>query len=435
MRLAFVRGASQIMLGLDAQNGYSNYSACLELVSPTNPSLRLAAGPGSPSGSLRFLLDPVSCASLSRSPIIEIDSSLSSRRVALGLDAGPLSFFALGEGKGPVVFSSRPSATRSLGAGSGGCSLKLEAFGAKAELIGAVSFAKDREPGEGWRPDPASSPQLDASEGGSPLFDAALIIRRQGIHSSSLAAAAFSWGRLAGEAVAFRLESRERSGPLELALRAGIADPRFRVLFGERTNKLLGACADARLELIGPSCLSVSLAAEAEGQGSRYAPLWGEEGSAALSFPLVLDSGRVFETAFAARRLAEGEPEGIWSCTIKRWVGDDRGSESARVSSKLRWSTGIEGLDLAFATELRGRGNLPYFGLELSLKLFNNGLPASPVVAQGGASLGLPFGQGRYILLGASLPKTGIELAPRIEDQTTKALELSLRYKASFAVE
>jgi hypothetical protein len=435
MRLGLAKEGSLLRLALDAREELSYYSGCLELVSPTNQDLRLAVGPGSPSGNLRFLADPVSYASLSVSPVVDIDSSFSSRRAALGLDAGPFSFFALGEGEGPVAFSSRSSPSRSLGAGSGGCSLRLEAFGIKAELIGAASFPENRTPNEGWRPDPASSPALGASEGGSPLFDAALVLRREAGNSSALAAAAYSWGRLAGEAAAFRLESREASGPLELALRASFADPRFRCLFGERTKKLLGASADARLELVGPSCLSVSLAAEAEGQGLRYAPLWGKEGSAALSFPLVLDSGRFLETSFATRNSAEGESEGSWACAIKRRIRNDRSSESVSLSSKLRWAAELEGLDLAFASELKGREALPSFGLELSLELFDKGLPSSPVVATGGANVELPFGREGSILLEASLPVAGIELAPRIEGETPKALEFSLRYKARIAVE
>jgi len=435
MRLGFAKEGSLLRLALDAQGEFSYYSGCLELVSPTNQGLRLAVGPGSPSGSLRFLANPVSCTSLSASPIVDIDGSFSSRRAALGLDAGPLSFFALGEGEGPVAFSSRPSPPRNLGASSGGCSLRLEALGIKAELIGAASFAKDRTPSEGWRPDPASSPALSASEGGSPLFDAALVLRHEVGSSSSLVAAAYSWGRLAGEAAAFRLESRETSGPLGLALRASFADPRFRCLFGERTKKLLGASADARLELFGPSYLYVSLAAEAEGQGLHYAPLWEEEGSAALSFPLVLDSGRFLETSFATRNSAEGEAESSWACAIKRRIRDDRSSASVCFSSKLRWAAEIEGLDLTFATELGGRGALPSFGLELSLELFEKGLPSSPVVATGGASVKLPLGWEGNLLLKASLPVAGIELAPRIEGETPKALEFSLRYKARIAVE
>jgi hypothetical protein len=435
MRLGLAEEGSFLRLALDAHEGISYYSGCFELVSPTNQGLRLAVGPGFPSGSLRFLADPVSCASLSVGPIIDIDGSFNSRRAALGLDAGPFSFFALGEGEGPVAFSSRTSPFRSLGASSGGGSFRIEAFGIMTEFIGAASFAEDRTPSEGWRPDPASSPALGASEGGSPLFDTALVLRREAGSSSALVAAAYSWGRLAGEAAAFRLESRERSGPLELALRASFADPRFRCLFGERTKKLLGASADARLELVGPSCLSISLAAETVGQGLRYAPLWEEEGSAALSFPFVLDSGRFLETRFVTRKSAEGEAAGSWACAIKRFIRDDSSSESVSLVSKLRWAAGIEGLDLAVATELKSRRALPSLGFELSLKLFDKGLALSPVVAAGGASVELPFGREGSLLLKASLPVAGIELAPRIDGETHKALEFSLRYKAMIAVE
>lgn len=434
LRWAYARDASRIVLGLDARDGLSQHSGCLELVSPANPRLRLAAGPGSPSGSLRFLADPVSSASLAASPSVDIDSSLRSRRAALGLDAGPLSLFAFGEGEGPVAFSSRSCAGRSLGAGSGGCSLELAALGVTAELIGAASFPEERKRGEGWSPDPASSPSLRASEGGSPLFDAALVVRRSCATSSALAAAACSWGRLAGGAAAFRLETSGRAGPLELALRASSADARFRTLFGGGADKLLSASADARLDLAGSSRLSVSLSSDAESRGARYAPLWGGEGSASLCFPLVIDSGRVFETSFAERRGAEGETDGCWSCAIKRRAERDRFSESASLSSKLRWAAGIEGLDLTFASELEGRRGLPSFGLELSLKLFDKGLSSSPVVAQGGASLSLPFGEGGIITLEAALPRAGVELSPRVEGDATKAPEFSLHYKARVAV-
>jgi hypothetical protein len=435
LRLGLDRGASLLRLGLDARGETSFYSGCLELSSPATPGLRFAAGPGSPSGSLRFLADPLSPSPLSASPKIEVDGSLTSRRAVLGLDAGPLSFFALGEGKGPVAFSSRPFSARSLGSGSGGCSLKLEALGMEAEFLGAALFAEDARPGEGWRPEPSSSPALGASEGGSPLFDAALLLRREAGSSSSLAAAGFSWGRLAGEAAALRLESRERSGPLELALRAGAAAPRFRGLAGEKPDKLLAASATARLELAGSSSLSASLAAEAESRGSRYAPLWGEEGSASLSFPLVLDSGRFFATSFSLQRSAEGEVGGSWSCSVERRARGEGGFESARASSKLRWAEAIEGLDLAFSSELRGPGELPALGLELSLRLFDQDLPSSPVVASLGASLALPFGKGARLVLEASAPSAGIELSPRVEGGRASALEFSLRYKARAAFE
>jgi hypothetical protein len=141
------------------------------------------------------------------------------------------------------------------------------------------------------------------------------------------------------------------------------------------------------------------------------------------------------ETSFATRNSAEGEAESSWACAIKRRIRDDRSSASVCFSSKLRWAAEIEGLDLTFATELGGRGALPSFGLELSLELFEKGLPSSPVVATGGASVKLPLGWEGNLLLKASLPVAGIELAPRIEGETPKALEFSLRYKARIAVE
>jgi len=310
MRFGLSEGSSYLGLGLDSCEDGSFLQGCLDLASDPERNMSLTAGPGSASGSLRLLADPSSLTALSPGPLVGLDRSLGSRSAILGLEAGPISIFGIAQGRGPFAFASRSGGLagteRSIGAAAGGLSLRRTTDEYRLEALAAASYAGNAAPASGWRPDPYTS--LDPGSGGGalPLAQGAVIVEREEGRGRALAAVSGSYGSLAGPALAFRLEAREIAGPLDLSLRAAAADPAFRALFGKREESLAGAAADARLAFRRSGSVSASVETAAAGRGRRYAPQWGEASALKLVLPFGIESMRVLETRFEAKRSAEG---------------------------------------------------------------------------------------------------------------------------------
>lgn len=439
MRLKLDKGPSFIGLGLDSGEDGAFLEGCLYLAADPDYGPSLAAGPGSASGSLRFLVDPTSLTALHPGAPIALDRSLDSRSAVVGLRAGPLSLFGIALGEGPFAFASREEAAkRGMGATAGGLSLCLGRPDFRVEALAAASYAKAASAASGWQPDPYSSPALVSSDVSLPLAEGALIVEKLGDSGSALAAVSGSYGRLDGPALSFRLDSREMAGPLDLRLRAAAASPAFRALFGTPQQRLASAVAEARLAMRRASSLSASVEAEAAGQGLRYAPRWGEAAALRLVLPLGLGSGRVFEAEAEARRSPEGLGGGSWALAVKRGQAEKGGAAS--VGATLRWGQTARDLVIRLSTAAAAKGGLPFLGLDLGLELFDGGSSTSPVLAKGGASVAVPWGRSGSLELDADLPEKGIVLEPRLaspggrEGPSAPSLVWSLRYKASFAV-
>jgi hypothetical protein len=360
-----------------------------------------------------------------------LDRSLRSRSNVIGLHAGPLSLFGVAEGSGPIAFAARgESEDRSLGSTAGGLSLQIARPDFHLEALASASYADAGVPALGWRPDYYASPALHAARGGEAFAEASLVAEKLREGGSALAAVSGSYGSLAGPALAFRLESREASGPLELRLRAAAANPAFHALFGKCERRLAGAAAEARLAMRRTSSISASVEAEAEGQGLRYAPLWGESAAFKLVLPLGIEADRFFESKLEARRPAEGGRDGSWAIAIKRGRSDEGGA--ADLDAALSWDAKVENLVVGLSTSLAAEGGVPSLGMELDLELFDQGSSAAPVLAKGGASVVVPWGRAGCLELDVDLPQAGIVLAPAIEGATAPPFSFRLRYKASF---
>jgi hypothetical protein len=429
LRLGAGRGDSCLGLGLEADGDGAVFEACLRASGGPDGDFGLAAGPGSASGSLRFLVDPCSAAALSPGPLLELDRSLASRCGVLGLRAGGLSLFALARESGPLAFAARPESAAGLPeASAGGASLAFERGNLRLEALAAASRVEARPEPSGWIPDPYSSSALGACEGEPLLAEGALILRGRRERGESLAAAAASYGRLSGTALALRLESREAEGPLELRLRAAASSPAFRALFGEAERRLFGASAEARLALRRASALSAALGAEAEGRGRRLAPLWSRSAKAKLVSPLGSEPGRVFEAALEARRGPAGEGTMSMAAAIRR----SRDSSSARLGVSLGWDGASVRLALELSSRAAWMGSLPELGLDLRVERSEGGASPGAAVAKGGFSLALPWGEGGSLELSAELPGGGLPLEPLPDGSSPPGLELGLRYRASF---
>jgi hypothetical protein len=259
------------------------------------------------------------------------------------------------------------------------------------------------------------------------------MIEKPGDTGSALAAVSGSYGRLAGPALAFRLESRETAGPFDLRFRASAASPAFRALFGKLEERLAGAAAEARLAMRRAAFLSARVEAEAMGQGLRYAPQWGEAAALKLVLPVGIEAGRVFESKIEARRSPEGVDGGSWALEVKRGNAEEGGAAS--VIATVDWEQqAAQDLVLGLATTAAAKGGLPSLGLDLGIELFDGGSSASPVVAKGGASVTFPWGRTGSLELDADLPEKGIALEPVLEGSAAPSFVFRLRYKASFAV-
>jgi hypothetical protein len=433
IRLGLESAASFFKVGLESDGDGAAFSACLDLAGAKNGGPRLVAGPGSISGSLRLLVDPTSTSALESGPPVIADRSLASRKAVLGLGAGPLSLFSIAEGDGAFAFATKGGGpARGLGPAAGGFSLReLVSPSFALEALAAASFGAEAGSATGWKPDPGAFPALPSSEGERPLASFALLAERLGDTGSARFALASSYGDVAGTGLALRLESRMRDGPLDLGLCAAAASPRFRGLFGERQERLLGAELRSRLALRRASSLTASVAAEAVGRGERYAPLWGHGAALALRIPVGSDQGLSVDAGLEGKRPAVGEGKGSFSLSFRREKDRAAGSESARLGACLRWGQLFSGLEIGLSTRVEGRENLPSLGLDLALALFEGGSADSPVVAKGKTSLALPCGRRGSLSLVLSLPEKGVVLAPLGPESGHGCPSLGLRYKAS----
>jgi hypothetical protein len=435
LRLVLGQGRSYLAVGLESGGEGSYLEACLRLASDREEGPILVAGPGSASGRLRLLVDPASTAALSSGAPIDLDRSLASRSSVLGLQAGPFSLFGIAEGRGPIAFSSRPSASeaghgggRVLEAAAGGCSLGWTKPGFRLETLAAASYPKAPSPSSGWRPDPYSSPALGS--GASPLAGAAVIAEKLSDTGGSLAAVSGSYGRLAGPGLAFRLESRETAGRFDLRLRASGASPAYRALYGDPQERLAVAVAEARLAMRRATSVSASMEIEAAGQGLGYGPRWGESGALRIVLPLGIEDLRVFESKVEAHRSPGDAGGGSWALSVGRGGAEEGGSTS--MGAAFRMGRTFEGLTLKLATKAAMEGGLPRLGLDLALELFAGGRTSSPVLATGGIGLEFPWGETGELELDADLPEGGFALEPLSDAPTSSAIALRLRYRASF---
>jgi hypothetical protein len=437
MRLGLESGPAYLGLGVDASEDGSYFLGCLQAGGDRGDGSCLLAGPGSSSGSLRFLVDPASTTLLSPGAPVSLDRSLSSRTSIAFLRAGPLSLFGLCEGEGPFAFASRPEgAERSMGAAAGGASLCFELPEYRFEALASASYAKERSPASGWRPEPYASPALEADDTGRPVTQTAFIVERGRADGGALVAVSSSYGELAGAAGALRVQAREESGDMGLRLSAAAADPSYRALYGKPEEKLLGAAAELSLFMRRSASLTLSAELEAEGRGLRYAPLWGRGKALKLVLPLSAEHYRFLETRLEAKRSAEGDTRGSSSFTMKSGKAEEGGAAAA--GAKLEWERRFDGLEFSLSTDLAGKGGLPALGLDIGLELFDGASEASPVLAKGGIDLSFPCGESGALRLDVDLPETGAVLAPRAHGPAGKgaAAEVepvfSLRYKASF---
>jgi hypothetical protein len=467
-RLSLERGDSRLALRLDADEDGGALSGSMELSGSDEPRSRIALGPGSPSGLLRLVVDPASVSSLSPGPLVELDSSLETRTSALGLDAGPASLFAFSRGSDEAAIDSC----------AGGAALTFAALDAgrdrvAADFIGTASFPREAAAGSGWSPKPAASPALSASPGGEALLDAALALRRESVGqgSTALVAAAASYGRLAGPGFALRLDSRESSGPWSLRLSAGASGPRFKRLYGELPESLLGATAALGFSKGGPR-VSLGLNAEASNNGARYAPLWGGSGRASFYLPLVLDSGRYLEASasFADPPSCSSSSEATRELRIElgRRLSRRGITESASFSAKLCFAepatmifaapadasdeAAVESLELSLAASAGRSERGLKLGCEFALAIPSGEAEATEVSASYGLAFSLPCGPGGILSLQISSPDAGIKLAPRLAEvgascdsagiaskagvsAIDSALNLRIVYKASLLLE
>jgi hypothetical protein len=437
MRLGLGSGPAYLGLGLDASPSGSFFLGCLKVGDDRGNGPQFLVGPGSSSGYLRLLADPATTTSLAAGAPVVLDRSLASRSAVASLRAGPLTLFGIGKGQGPLAFASRGAAEeRSGGAAAGGLSLAATSSEYRFEALAAASYAENASPITGWRPDPYAAPALNSVDAGAPLGQAALVAERRSGEGGALVALSGSYGRLAGTAGALRLQAREGIGPLGLALRAGAAQSGYRALYGKPEERLLGAVAEAELALPRAASISISAGVEAEGQGLRYAPLWGDSKSLELVLPLSAERYRFLETRLEAKRSAENERKGSASLAMESGMAEEGGS--SMLGAAINWERRFDSLELTLSTSLAGRGGLPSLGFDIGLELFDGASAASPVMAKGGISLELPCGESGSLRLDADLPEGGIALEPRAdrsagddEEKRAKAA-LSLRYKASF---
>lgn len=433
MRLGLDGRGSYLGLGLDALEGESYLEACLDVSADPERNLGLSLGPGSVSGSLRLLAEPTSLSALCPGEPVVVDRSLSSRSAIVGRRAGALSLFGIAAGRGPIAFAVKPGNDgRDLGATVGGFSLGLIRPLCRLELIASASYPAAPSQVSGWSPDPYAMPAFAACEAGAPFAEAALIAERGGAARGALACVAGSYGSLSEPGLAFRLESWERAGDLDLRLRAAAADPAFRALYGEPEKRLAGAVAEARLAMRHASSFTVSLQAEAAGRGLSYAPKWGDSGAFKLVLPVGVESGRFLEARCEARRTTDEEEGG--SCTILLQGGRAERNGFAKLGAELSWLNVVEGLRLDLETSLGGAKRQPRLGLDFELDLFQGGSKDSPVLAKGALELELPWGSEGTLELGAGLPVEGVALAPVAAGAAATAFALTLRYKSSFAL-
>jgi len=436
-------GGESSYLGLDfeAQDEAAGLGACISLGSYREKGAGIVAGPGSASGDARVLIDPTSPTALSTGPLVELDRSFQSRCAVLGLGAGPLSFFGLAKGKGPIVFAARSGpaaqaeaekdgAARELSAAAAGLSFGYSGpEGLALRALAAASYGGGPAAPSGWRPDPSAAPAFNAGDDSLARLSAGLIAERSELHKASLFALAASYGRLAGPGIALRLESRKTKGPFSLRIAAGASSPNFRELAGPRQERLLDACAEARLAMRRSSSLSASIETQAKGASLLYAPTWGNKGSLKLSLPVGAEDS-LLETRLDADSPSEGVRGGSWSFALIRKSEAESAESSMRFGGSLRWDSSLALFGLDLKTEITGEGGLPALGLELSLVLFDKGKLDSPVIATGGASLEFPFGAGASLELEASLPEKGIILAPSNRESKAAPLVFCLRYRA-----
>jgi len=434
-RVGIDSGPVFLGLGLDASDSGSYLLGCLQAGEPRGPGACLLAGPGAPSGSLRVLADPASTSAFVAGPPVELDRSLGSRRAVASLREGPLTLFGIQEGEGPVAFAAKePSEPRRRGATAGGLSLSAQLPGGRLEAAAAASRGSAASPASGWSPQPYATPAIDGCAASSPTAQALLLFERREPDSGVLFALSGSRGELAGGAGAMRLQARSELDSLGLGLRAGVASPGYRSLFGRAEEDLLGAAAELSLSLPRSASIGLRAELEAEGRGLRYSPGWGGARSLNLVLPLSAESYRFLEARAERRIRPDGESTGSVAFEARGGRPEEGGSAAAGVV--LRWRRGFDSLGFSLSTDLAAPGLLPALGCEVSLELFDGARAASPVLARGGLRLSLPCGEAGKLRLGLDLPAGGLALEPRGGDASGDAssgrgAELGLRYSAS----
>jgi hypothetical protein len=429
MRLSLEKGASDLDLALEAKGGDMGLDACLRLQDGAAGPLFIA-GPGSVSGLARLFQDPTSPTPLSTEQCVELDRSFESRSPVLGLSAGPLSLFAVGEGRG---------LERELQTAAAGLALDFPLAPCELSALAAASFPIPPSEASGWKPDPYASPALAACDPRRPCLDAAIVARDSSGNDSVLAAFAASYSELSGPGLAIRLESNEALGPLNFRCSASASGTGFEDLEGERQERLLDIHAEAELLLRLAATLGASTEIWAQGQGLLYAPLWEGKGALDLVLPLGAESTMKSEIELEM-------PLASSSAALVPRIGGSKGGgcslcfaheaelEGAKSSASLvldaSWDEAFAGTGLKLSTELAGLRGLPALGLDLGLEGLARASLESPVLATGDARLRLPFGRGAFLELEASLPDAGLVLAPSVTGSPRPEPLFRLRYRA-----
>jgi hypothetical protein len=406
MRLSLARELSALDLGLEARDGGQGdaqgedmgLAASLRLESEEGgPSL--LAGPGSLAGPARLLADPTSPTALEEGDCVELDSSLESRSLALGLGEGPLSCFALGEGRG---LSRQPRTAVA------GLALQVPAGKERVSALAAVSQPPQTSDPSSWQADPYGSPSVAAAPG-RPCLDAAIVARGPEDEGPYAAALAFSFAELSGPGLAFRLESSDSVGPLDLSLSAAAASPTFLALEGEREERPLDFSAEARWRLRAAASLNASVEAWAVGQGLLYAPLWARKGALALCLPLGPGERLACGAELSLGQGLDPAQRG-GTCSLKLEEARREGSSwrsRASLGLEASWIQASAGAALTLSTDLSREEDRASLGIDLALEGFTGWSADSPVLATGSARLGLPLGRGASLELKASLPEGG----------------------------
>lgn len=451
-RLGLYSAGSRLELGLDAENEGASLSASLDCRGSGPSGAGLVLGPASPSGSLRFLLDPCSASALSGERLISLDSGLDSRRLGLCLEAPPLSAFALGE------LDKRCAIYRTAGLGS-----RPEAFEAAPEIeaacaglswassfsgwkLAALASASSRPAGasSSWAPDFGLDPALgDGRFEPGPQLRSAVIGERLWGEGRALFALASSSSRLAGSGLALRLDARESLEHLDLRLLLCAADPAYRGLFGARQARLLGAEAKARLELGAGAALAACLSTEAQGRGLCYAPLWSRAAELSLACPAPclgikrLEAGAKLElgTAVPAAPLpgtAAQEPRASFGVSALRRHTGDWGESASRIKARAQWKAGLCGLDVDLDSSCEAPEGLPVLSLGLSLSFLDEGDPSSPPKAGCELAIGLPCGS--HACAELSLGIDGVSLSPLAAGTGSPSPEIVLSYSTSQSI-
>jgi len=447
-------GASGFGLRLDADAEAAEARAFVELGSDRAGRPFLAAGPGTPAGALRFVLDPTSPATLSPGLPIVVDRGMESGRAALRVGAGLVQSFAIAEAEGPL-FSARLSGLKAeettAESGPSGAAVGLALGGAYSggewsALVDASSRASE-EGGEGWSPEPRP-------DRGGTVFHAAIVARRSTGSGDAGAAIAASAGALEGSGLAARVQAAGRIGPVSLNASFGAASAAYRDLFGSPPDDLVRGKVEARFALRRSSSISISREAYAERDGELTAPSWGHSDS--IAFRIAVREG--LSCALAGALLREppdrdalaaarpGDSSGKLALSVSRRVDEAAspragaravGTTRSKAEAALRWKDEgaggrLDGLDLAVSFRRDNGAGWPSLGLDLKAGLMGEGDPLAVPIVYGRLGIGVPLGSSRELSLEVSLPSGGVALALLPKGAAAPAAEVSIGYRASF---